>query len=174
MADSRERAVCDGRPGMPRSCWMWSGDLHSSSASLPLHTTFCFTMPENPRPPSTASHAWPLVMEAGSRRGVGARLCFHCRKGRSKAEKGEEKSRSWRLSGPPPVNGVGAAACRRTFHALGRPGARSGRLRQARISCWRQTKQSLSVARGSQQFVMPGSPLPLAAICFSLALRSGT
>lgn len=129
---------------------MWSGDtLHSSSASVPLLTTFCFTMPEDTGPVSTASRAWPLIVEGGSMKGVGARLCFHCRKGRSMAKKDKEKSRRWRLSGVGALEGVGAAACRRTSHTLGRPGARTRGLRQAGISCWRQSKQSPSPAQGS-------------------------
>lgn len=148
---------------------MWSGDPpHSSSASLPLPTAFCFTTPEDTGPISTASHAWPLIVEGGSMKGGGARVCFHCKKGRSKARKDEEKSRSQRLSGPPPVKGVGTAACRRTFHTLGRTGARARGLWQVGISCGRQSKQSPSLAQGSQQSATGGSPLPLAAICFLL------
>lgn len=150
-----------------RELWMWSGDpLHSSSASLPLLTAFCFATLEDTGPVSAASHAWPLIAEGGSVRGVAAGVCFHCRKGRSKAKKDKEKSRSRRLSGPPPFKGVGTAACRRTSHTLGRTGARPRGLRQVGISCWRQSKQSPSLAQGSQQSAKPGSPVPLAAICF--------
>ena len=147
----------------------WSGvPFHSSSASFPLLTAFCFTMPEDTGPVSTASHACLLIVEGGSRRGVGARVRFHCREGRSKAKKDEEKSRSWRFSGPPAVKGVGTAVCRRTSHTLGRTGARTRGLWQVGISCWGQSKQSPSVAQGSQQSAVPGSSVPLAAICFLL------
>lgn len=94
-------------------------------------------MSEDTGPVSTASHAWLLIGEGGNRIGVGARVHFYCREGRSEAKKDKEKSRKQRLSGPPAVKGMGTAICRRTSHTLGGTGSRTRGLQQVGISCLR-------------------------------------
>lgn len=71
---------------------MWSVvPFHSFSTAFPFLTAFCSTTPKNTGPVSTASRAWLLVVEGGSRTGAGTKVCFCCKEEARLISQGEEQ-----------------------------------------------------------------------------------